>query len=117
MRVILKESQFNKLLINEIQNAISLDNHYDPVADGNTEHNPYQKKLDQSMDHIESFLKNNGRIMTNIDNGKDYLVYEILSFANLLGKRTVICQLIKDNMPFGSIYIKPWMLFKTKKTI
>lgn len=112
MKIILNENQLNKLLLNEIQNTVSQINNYNPVADGNVGHNPYAKKLDKSMDEIENFLKNNGRVMVNKDNGKVYIVYEILSFANLLGKRTVICQLIKDNEPFGSIYVKPWVLFK-----
>ena len=112
MKIIITENQFNRLILKEFNNVV---NDYNPIADGNVDHNPYKRQLDKSMDVIESFLQNNGRIMANIDNGKDYIVYEIISFSELMGKRCVICQLIKDNKPFGSIYVKPFVLFRTKK--
>lgn len=114
MKILVNEDQFSKLIMNEFRNSIPPANDYNPIADGNVDHNPYKKKLDKSMDAVESFLHNNGRIMTNIDNGKDYIVYEIAAFGNLMGKRCVISQLIKDNKPFGSIYLKPLVLFRTK---
>lgn len=52
--------------------------------------------------------------MTNIENGKDYLVLENVSLTNLIGKRCCICRLINDNKVFGPIYVKPLDLFKTK---
>lgn len=117
MKILISEQQLNKLILREFNNVISNQNNYNPIADGNVEHNPYKRRLDKSMDHIESFLQNNGRIMTNIDNGKDYITYEMAAFGNLMGKRCVICQLIRDNKPYGSIYVKPFVLFKTKNNI
>lgn len=114
MKIIVTENQLNTLILKEFNNMLPKANDYNPIADGNVDHNPYKRKLDQGMDHIESFLKNNGTVMTNIDNGKDYITYEIVSFGELMGKRCVICQLIRDNKPYGSIYVKPFVLFKTK---
>ena len=116
MKIILTESQLEFILLNELNNTLQT-NDYNPIADGCANHNPYAKKLDKSMDAVENFLHHNGIIKTNIDNGKDYLTYEINTFGELMGKRCVICQLIKDNKPFGSIYLKPYVLFKMKNTI
>jgi hypothetical protein len=52
--------------------------------------------------------------MTNIENGKDYIVYEIVSLENLIGKKFCNCRLLKDGNPFGPIYTKPLALFKMK---
>ena len=52
--------------------------------------------------------------MINIRNGRDYLVYELLSLANAIGKRYCLCQLLKDGKPYGSVYTKPMHLFKMK---
>lgn len=87
---------------------------YNPLADGNSTHNPYAKQIKQHIELLSNFLKNNCQIMTSIDNGKDYLVYEIAAFANIIGRRYCICQLLKDGEPFGSIYVKPLTLFRLK---
>ena len=87
---------------------------YNPTADGNSNHNPYNKIIQLHSKSLGNFLHGNGKIMTNISNGKDYYTYEIAAFANILGKRFCICQLIKDDKPFGAIYVKPYRLFKLK---
>lgn len=115
MRVLLTESQLKRYILKEfIQETLDGENDYNPIADGNVEHNPYAKQIKQNMLLLSSFLKNNCTIMTNIDNGKDYMVYEVAAFANILGKRFCICQLLKDGKPFGSIYTKPFTLFRLK---
>lgn len=113
MRIILTENQIQKCVLCEFAQQLA-SNDYNPIADGNAIHNPYSKQIKESNKLLASFLANNGKIMTNIDNGKDYLVYEIMALANLIGKRFGLCQLIKDNEPFGAIYTKPLNLFRTK---
>lgn len=113
MKVVLTESQFEKIFLSEIAQNIQ-NNVYNPTADGNSNHNPYTRKIDRGLKRLLSFLRNNGRIMTNIDNGKDYIIYEISSFANLMGVRFVICQLVREDGPYGSIYVKPFELFRIK---
>lgn len=97
-----------------VQTILNEDTNYDPLADGNATHNPYGKQIDQINKLLASFLKNNSNVMTRMDNGKDYLVYEFAAFANIIGRRFCICQLLKDNEPFGPIYVKPFSLFKIK---
>lgn len=115
MKVKLTENQLQKCIIMEfVGNLASKRNNYNPIADGNSEHNPYSKQIKSSIELIQRFLANNSRIMTNVDNGKDYLVFEITQLAQLTGKRFCLCQLYKDNKPFGAIYVKPFLMFKEK---
>ena len=115
MRVILSENQIKKYIFKEfLREAVFKNDNYNPIADGNSVHNPYAKQTRQNVQLLHSFLKNNGTVMTNIENGKDYLVYEMAAFANIIGKRFCICQLIKDNDQFGAVYMKPFSLFRLK---
>ena len=52
--------------------------------------------------------------MLNVENGKEYLTYEIYSLANAIGKRYCLCQLLKDGEQYGAIATKPMALFKPK---
>ena len=115
MRIKLTENQLKKCIILEFADSLRGEqDNYNPIADGNAEHNPYTKQINASQEIIKKFLFNNGKIMTNIDNGKDYIIYEIGQLASLIGKRFCICQLYKENKPFGSILLKPYLLFKEK---
>lgn len=107
MKIKINESKFAKLVLNEVMSEYN-------VADGNAFHNPYAKVIDKHKDSLEKFLVNNGYIMTNIENGKDYLVYEINALSTLIGSRYVVCILIKDNEPYGQALTKPLVLFKRK---
>lgn len=115
MRVILNENQMKGLILKEfVDSKFGKQDNYDPIADNNPTHNPYSKIIQHYSKALGHFLHDNGKIMTNIINGKDYYIYEIAAFANIIGKRFCICQLIKDNKPFGAIYVKPYNLFKLK---
>lgn len=84
------------------------------IYDGNAFHNPYAKKIKSAKESLEKLLKYDGKIMVNIDNGKEYLTYEIVSLANAIGKRYCLCQLLKDGEQYGAISTKPLELFKDK---
>ncbi len=99
MKIILNEKSFSSFLNNFINESNI---------------NPIKNKINVVNELLENLLSNNGLIMTNIENGKDYLVLENVSLTNLIGKRCCICRLIKDNKVFGPIYVKPLDLFKTK---
>lgn len=82
--------------------------------DGNADNNPYAKKIKAAKDLLESLLSTDGTIMINIENGKEYLTYELFSLADVIGKRYCLCQLLKDGEQYGSISTKPMDLFKLK---
>lgn len=72
------------------------------------------KKIELVDELLEKLLKNNGIVLTNIENGKDYLTYELLSFIDIIGKRCCLCRLIKNGKQYGAIMIKPLDNFKRK---
>lgn len=82
--------------------------------DGNASHNPYYKRVKSAKDSLEHLLTREGVLMINIENGKEYLTYELTSLVNAIGKRYVLCQLIKDGEQYGIISTKPMELFKLK---
>lgn len=77
-------------------------------------YNPYARKIEQSNKALEDLLAREGRVLLNIENGKEYLTYEITSLANTIGKRYCVCRLIRNNEPYGAIYTKPMTQFKMK---
>ena len=84
------------------------------INDGNADNNPYTKKIDAAKDSLEKLLSLNGTVMLNIENGKEYLTYELCSLADVIGKRYVLCQLLKDGEQYGQVSTKPMELFKLK---
>lgn len=102
MKIILNEQKFSSLL-DTILNESSLKRDH-----------PLYQKLEMAKNSLKKLIANNGVLMTNIENEKDYLVYEIASLTNEIGKRFCICQLVKDGKARGLISIKPLEIFKLK---
>ena len=106
MKILLSENKLMSL-ITEIMTEYN-------IYDGNADNNPYSKSVEKDINSLENLIKNDGIIMVNIENGKEYIVYELYSLANIIGKRYCLCQLVKDYKPYGAIYTKPLKLFKVK---
>lgn len=105
-KILLKENKLVNLLTEMMFE-------YD-INDGNADNNPYAKKINAAKDSLEKLLSIDGVVMINIENGKEYLTYELLSLANAIGKRYCLCQLLKDGEQYGTISTKPMELFKLK---
>ena len=110
-RVILKGIYQNSWIKIEYKNKSEEITHY---MIGIKDINPYTKKIKQGKESLEKLLFRDGTVMINIENGKEYLTYELFSLADVIGKRYVICQLIKDGEQYGQISTKPMELFKLK---
>jgi hypothetical protein len=106
MRIIINESQLSTVLTQMSQGVKN--------ADGNLKHNPRAMQIDTAVDSLEKLLLTNGSRMINIMNGKEYVTYELYSLANTIGKRYCICKLIKDGEPYGTLYVRPLVMFKPK---
>ena len=106
MRIILREDQMPVLMQQMSQKA--------QRADGAADANPQKKKIDAAVDSLKKLLDVEGKVMINIENGKEYLTYEIYSLANTIGKRYCICRLIKDGKAYGTLYTRPLTMFKHK---
>lgn len=103
MKIKLTESQFDRLILYELADT------YD-----NAKYVSYVNRVDSANKSLETFLYNNGAIMVNIKNGKEYLVFELEALTNLIGRRYGLVQLVKDGEPYDTIYIKPIELYRRK---
>ena len=103
MKIKLTESQFDRLILYELADT------YD-----NAKYVSYVNRVDSANKSLETFLYNNGAIMVNIKNGKEYLVFELEALTNLFGRRYGLVQLVKDGEPYDTIYIKPIELYRRK---
>ena len=98
--ILITEQQYAKLLIEQ-----SLADIY----------NPYSQKIKASNDAINNLLSTYGKLMINIENNREYMVYYAKGISDSIGKNYVICRVMdKNNRPFGSVYIKPMELFINK---
>lgn len=104
MKIIVNESGFARLLTESIIEY--------NTNNGNAYHDVYQDRIESSLKTLETFLVNNGVLMRNVDNGKEYLVFELHPMTELTGRRYGLVQLIKNGKPFDSIYVKPLELYK-----
>lgn len=101
MKIILNEDNFLLMLNNIINESF-------------VTKDPLSNKINLTDELLEKLITNNGNIMVNIKNQKLYAVYEDAALTNMIGKRVCICRLLKDNKPYGPIYVKPMDLFKIK---
>lgn len=107
MKIIINEDKITSLLLSEIINEYE-------VSDGNAFHNPYKKKFERGKKLLRRLVEREGKIMTCMENGDDYYVYEIYSLSQLLGVRYALCRIIRDKKASGTVLIKPLEMFKVK---
>lgn len=109
MKVFVNEEKFASILLNEMINEYE-------ISDGNAFHNPYKKKLQRGKNLLKNLVEQYGKIMTSIENNKDYCVYEIYSLSQSLGVRYCLCRIIDEETkkPKGAVLVKPLETFKIK---
>ena len=86
--------------IRKYSNAITLLKE-EVVADGNSEHNPYEKRWRAERKALKNFICNFGKIMTSRENGKQYKVYYDKVLSQLIGYNYCIC------LQWDPIQLKP----------
>ena len=108
MKILLSEEQMASYVLEQI-------NEYN-IYDGNADNNPYAKKVDSDTELLKRLISMYGVPMNNIENGKEYIVYEIVSLSKIIGRRYGICQLKdeKTGKARGIIYVRPLSVFKLK---
>ena len=100
-KIIIKESQFDKILTEEV------------VADSNADHKPFKKRWQYERKALKNYLKNYGTIMTSKENGKQYKVIYDPSISQALGINYCLCiQWDPIKMDVGStIYVRAFDKF------
>lgn len=98
MKIILNEEKFSSLILCGLFETV----------------NPLKQKVSIDIASLKKLIATDGVLMVNLENGKEYVVYEISSIANVIGKRFCVAQLVKDGELYGSLIVKPLSLFKVK---
>ncbi len=76
--------------------------------------NPYLNKINADVESLNNFIRLNGSLMVSKENEREYMVYELIGLAKLIGHRYCMCRLIKDGDGYGAVYVKPLSMFKIK---
>lgn len=61
------------------------------VADGNSDHNMYEKRWKKEREDLKNFISTYGKLMTSLENGKKYVVYFTPELSRLIGNNYGIC--------------------------
>lgn len=103
-----KLNSLNESKVYSFKNEIKRIINEEVVADGNAEHNPYEKKWEAERKTLISFLVNNGTLMTSKENGKQYFTYFDKTLSDAMGLNFVLCvQYNQQTLEPGSIvYIR-----------
>ena len=70
-----------------------------------------EKVEDEKMD-LENYIEAHGEYMTDITNGKVYLVQYLKALSELVGREYAVCAPVRSDGTYGAFYVKPWETFK-----
>lgn len=78
------------------------------VADGNAQHNPYQKRWKQERKELKEYIIAYGTLMTSMENGKQYVVLFQPEISRLVGNNYGLCIQYnqEENKYLSTIYIR-----------
>lgn len=72
------------------------------------------KCVDTEKQELENYIEANGDYMTDITNGKTYLVQYLDALSKLVGKPYAVCAPVKGDGTYGAFYVKPYDTFQKK---
>lgn len=78
------------------------------VADGNAQHNPYEKRWKQERKELKEYIIAYGTLMTSMENGKQYVVLFQPEISQLVGNNYGLCIQYNpdENKYLSTIYIR-----------
>lgn len=72
------------------------------------------EKIDDEKADLENYIEKRGKYMTDITNGKTYLVQYLKALSELVGKKYAMCAPVQDDGTYGAFYVKPYETFNSK---
>lgn len=66
---------------------------------------------DEKME-LENYIESHGEYMTDVTNGKTYLVQYLKALSELVGKQYAVCAPVRSDGTYGAFYVKPWATFR-----
>lgn len=70
------------------------------------------KRVNDEKMELENFIESNGEYMTDITNGKTYLVQYLKALSDLVGKKYAMCAPVRQDGTYGAFYVKPFETFR-----
>lgn len=80
----------------------------------NPQHRERIKNVKDEKVILEDFIEKNGQYMTDITNGKVYLVQYLKALSQLVGKEYAMCAPVRKDGTYGAFYVKPLDTFEMK---
>ena len=71
----------------------------------------YLEKSENIMKRLEKHFQSYGKLMKNIENGKEYYVLDNPSLSDIIGYNMVVARLVKMDKQYGQFVIKPRTMF------
>ena len=75
------------------------------------------RKVDSEKVELEDYIEKHGEYMTDVTNGKTYLVQYLKALSELVGKDYAVCAPVRSDGTYGAFYVKPWETFRKNQSI
>ena len=75
------------------------------------------KEVEEEKKELENFIESRGEYMTDITNGKTYLVQYLKALSELVGKKYAMCAPVRKDGTYGAFYVKPFDTFIKKQSV
>ena len=72
------------------------------------------ERIDDEKAELENYIEKRGEYMTDITNGKTYLVQYLEALSKLVGKKYCMCAPVEKDGTYGAFYVKPYESFNKK---
>ena len=70
------------------------------------------RQVDDEKMELENYIEGHGEYMTDVTNGKTYLVQYLKALSGLVGKDYAMCAPVRSDGTYGAFYVKPWATFR-----
>lgn len=70
------------------------------------------KVVNDEKAELEDYIESHGEYMTDVTNGKTYLVQYLKALSELVGKQYAMCAPVRKDGTYGAFYVKPFETFK-----
>jgi len=75
------------------------------------------ERIDDEKAELENYIEKRGEYMTDITNGKTYLVQYLEALSKLVGKKFAMCAPVKKDGTYSAFFIKPYDTFNKKSSV
>lgn len=75
------------------------------------------KRVENEKKELENYIESKGEFMTDVTNGKTYLVQYLKALSELVGKSYAVCAPVRSDGTYGAFYVKPFDTFRKNNSV